>query len=275
MNIVFGTWKYIFRNFWYVLPFAVAPALFLSLTLNYASVRGVLTGFFTGDPAFSFYQIFTALSFIRIDSWWGAVYSICAFICIVVFLALTLSLVEKHMRIGKRSFNGAFSRLNDNIVSSFFVALLFCSIYELWSLVTAAVLYAFGALVSNAIGVYILSLLFFIGLIYVLLFVVSVFYLWLPCLQITGFRSYDALRYSYQLVSNIRGRLILAQAFSLLLANLIVGLGAVFLSALPFQIITFVVFLLLFAEFCVRMEVAYFETEKLDREDLLKSYREL
>ncbi len=275
MNIVFGTWKYIFRNFWYVLPFAVAPALFLSLTLNYASVRGVLTGFFTGDPAFSFYQIFTALSFIRIDSWWGALYSVCAFICMVVFLAIMLSLVEKHMRIGKRSFNGAFSRLNDNIVSSFFVTLLYCAIYELWSLVTAAVLYAFGALVLNAVGVYILSLLFFIGLIYALLFVVSVFYLWLPCLQITGFRAYDALRYSYQLVSNIRGKLILAQALSLLTANIVVGLSAIYLPALPFQIITFVVFLLLFAEFCVRMEVAYFETENLDREDLLRSYREL
>lgn len=275
MNIVFGTWKYIFRNFWYVLPFAVAPALFLSLTLNYASLRGVLMGFFTGDPAFTFYQIFTALSFIRIDSWWGTLYSLCAFVSIVIFLAVLLSLVEKHMRIGKRSLNGAFSRLNDNIVSSFFVGLLYCCIYELWSLITAAVLYAFGALISNVVGVYILSLLFFLALIYGLLFVVSVFYLWLPCLQITGFRSYDALRYSYQLVSNIRGRLILAQALSLLVANVAVALSAVYLSAFPFQIITFVLFLLLFSAFCVRMEAAYFETEKLDREDLLKSYREL
>ena len=272
MKYIGSALRYMFKNFIFVFLFALIPSYFFAMTVDTDNARVLTQELISADGGVTFAGLFTFFSPVNAGGW---PYALVCLAALAVSLPFLFGFIEKHMRIGKRSFNGAFSRLNDNIVSSFFVTLLYCAIYELWSLVTAAVLYAFGALVLNAVGVYILSLLFFIGLIYALLFVVSVFYLWLPCLQITGFRAYDALRYSYQLVSNIRGKLILAQALSLLTANIVVGLSAIYLPALPFQIITFVVFLLLFAEFCVRMEVAYFETENLDREDLLRSYREL
>ena len=113
MRIMFGNWKYIVKNIWFVLPFAIVPGIFLALSLDLDAVTAFVHAFFAGNPRIGFVETFRTLSFIRIDSWLGAVFSICAFLSIVFFMTVMLSLVEKHMRIGKRTFSGAFSQIGN------------------------------------------------------------------------------------------------------------------------------------------------------------------
>ena len=98
--------------------------------------------------------------------------------------------------------------------------------------------------------------------------------MWLPCMQATGFRPYDAFLYSYRLSMKVRWRLVLAHAMSLLAFVVLVG-GSAFLPEIVSRIVAFGVYLFLFTGFFVRMETVYYEADKLDREDLIKSYREL
>ena len=71
MRTVFGSWKYIFKNIWFLLPFAVVPAVFMSLSLDYQCVRSVWSKFFAGDVSnelrADFLELFHAWSFIRVE----------------------------------------------------------------------------------------------------------------------------------------------------------------------------------------------------------------
>lgn len=275
MRVIFGSWKYLFKNIWYVLCYAILPAVFFALSLDYKSIHSFLDAFFAGTPSVSFLQIFSVFSFIRIDSWLGALYGVGLILSIAFFSSIMLSLVEKHMRIGKRTASGAFRQLPNIFVSSLLITLLYAFIYEVWCVVLAAICYAFGSIIKVTIGVYVVWIACFIVLLSVLLYVVTVFYLWLPCLQITGFSPYEALRYSYQLVIKARGKVMLSMLISILCYLVVVSAVALFVPYIPFMLVAFVLFVFLFLNFCIRMETVYFETDKIDREDLLLSYKRL
>ena len=273
MRIVFEHWKYIVRNLWFVLPFALMPAIFLSLTVDFTAIRAVAGGFFRGELGFGFISLLFAFSLIRFDSVLGAIYSACAFVCLVVFTALLLAFVEKHMRIGKRTLSGVFSQLKSHLLAAFGVTLFYTLFYELWAVVLSAVLYAVSAIPQTAFAclLFVFVLLLFIT---VLLYLAAAFYLWLPCMQITGFRAYNALLYSYRLLVGVRWRLILSMLISYAALFLVLLAGA-FIPEWLAVIIAFVAFIFVYISFCVRMETVYFQTDKLDREDILRSYREL
>ena len=151
--------------------------------------------------------------------------------------------------------------------------LLYAIIGELWALVLSAVTFAISSLASDVL-VYFLTLSAFAVIAFLFLYLVEVFFLWLPCMQATGFRPYDAFLYSYRLSIKVRWRLALAHALSLLAFVVLVG-GSAFLPEVVSRIVAFGVYLFLFTGFFVRMETVYYEADKLDREDLIKSYREL
>ncbi len=272
MRDLFGSWKYIFKNLWFVLPFAIVPAIFLALSLDYTSIAAFTRGFFTGDPRFGFVECFRIWSFIRIDSWLGGLYSVLAFLCVVFFSAFMLAFVEKHMRIGRRTFSGVYPAFLNVLFSSFLITLFYTALYEVWVVVLSAVLFVVSAFKTTAL-VYVFSVIVFLLFTYALLFLVTLAYLWLPCRQMTGFGAYDALIYSYRLAVGERWSLILSYLVSYIGALFALG-GASFLSALAFRAVAIVVYILLFLSFLIRMEVTYFKADKLDREDILHTYKE-
>ncbi len=270
MRKLFDGWIYLFRNLW-VLPFAVMPAVFLALSLDLSAIGALVQGFFTGDPRLDFVSYFRAWSFIRVDSVLGGVYSVLAFACIVIFTSFLLTFVEKHMRIGKRSLSGGYQGFVNILFSVFVVTLVYTCLYELYALLLSALLFVVSRIQADAV-VYILFIVVFILLTWALLYCVTVFYLWLPCRQMTGFGFYNAFVYSYRLMSNVRWNLILSYLISVTAAFLLLGAFSLLPEPL-FRIIAVLLFVLLYLSFCIRMETTYFETDKLDREDIIHSYR--
>lgn len=273
MKTVFEHWKYIFKNLWFVLPFAVMPAVFLALSVDFSGIHDLAYSLFTGNLGLEYAQIFCAWSFFRFDSPLGVVYSVLALVCLVIFTSLLLAFVEKHMRIGKRTLSGVFSQFGAHIWAFVGITLFFTALYELWAAVLSAVLFAVSAINAKGFACF---LFVFVSLVFIgaLLYLVSLFYLWLPCMQITGFRAYSAFLYSYRLAAGVRWKLILS--FLITYAPcfvLLVGLS--FAPVWLAGFIAFGIFIFAYLSFCVRMESLYFERDKLDREDLLRSYREL
>lgn len=273
MRLIIDHWKYIFRNLWFVLPFAVMPAIFMALSVDFSGIQQLARSFFTARLDVDFLEIFRAWSFVRVDSILGGIYSFFAFVFLVLCTGLLNSFVEKHMRIGKRTLSGVFSQFWGNFPAALGITFFFTALYELWAVVLSAVLFAVAAIDAKGFAcfLFLLCTLLFMA---ALIFLVSVFYLWLPCMQITGFRPYNAFLYSYRLAVGVRGKLILSLLLSYApcMALLIgISFAPVFVST----IIAFVMFAIVYLSFCVRMVSLYFETDKLDREDLLRSYREL
>jgi len=273
MRVVFGNWKYLFKNLWYILPCGIVPAIFLALSFDYTATKGYVRALFAGNPRADFAVLFRVFSPIRIDSVLGGLYSVFAFVCVAFFAALIIALAEKHMRIGKRTLSGAGCQLKTILLPVFCIMLLYAALGELWALVLSALVFAISSIASRAI-VYLLSIIAFLGIVFLFLYLTEVFFLWLPCIQATGFRPYDAFLYSYRLGMKVRWKLILSFAISFAVL-FVVMCGASFLPEYAFRILAFLVCLFLYMGFFIRMETVYFHADKLDREDLLRSYREL
>lgn len=272
MRNLFDSWKYIFKNIWFLLPFAVVPVVFLALSLDYSEIHRLMTGFFTGAPRMGFEEYFRVWSFIRIDSWLGGIYSFLAFVSVAVFTALMLSFVEKHLRIGKRSLSGIYGGFVSVIFSSFVFTLAYTVLYELWALLLSALLFLIASIPVTPL-VYVFFVAAFLLFTLALLYVATVFYLWFPCRQMTGLGFYNAFLCSYRLMTPVRRKLVLSYLISVVCAFLVIG-AASLLPEFGFRLIAVVVFCLLYLSFTVRMETCYFEADKLDREDILHSYKE-
>lgn len=275
MRVAFGNWKYLFRNFWYVLICGTIPAIFLALSFDYRAISFVLHAFLDGEmQKLHFLDLLRAFGPIRIDTFLGGLYTGFAYILSSIFAAFLLSLVEKHMRIGKRTFSGVDTEMKNLLLPSFLIVLLFYAIAETAAIILSAFVFWICATVNSAVIVYLLSALAILVAFFLFLYVFEVFYLWLPCLQITGFRPYHAFLYSYRLTIGVRWKLMGAHALSIVIAvAALVGLA--FLPQIYFRAGALVLSLFLYSGMFIRMETVYFETDKLDREDVIQSYKEL
>ncbi len=274
MGVIFGNWKYIFKNLWYVLPFAVVPAVLLAFTLDYDAIHTVTYAFYTGGlHDMGFFVLFRAFSLIRTDHWWSAVLSVVTLLVCCVMFTLMLIFVEKHMRIGKRTLSGLGRQFTWLILPVMCMGLFYLALYEVYSVIVSSLLFVVCRLPATGF----LNFLFVVVMVvftFLLIYLVTLLYLFLPCKQVTGFRTYDAFFYSYRLMTGVRGRLLLSLGISIV-GTLLILSSASLLHISAFIIIGAILSAVLFMSFGVRMETVYFKTDKLDREDLLKSYREL
>ena len=273
MKYTVQTTKYIFKNFLYVLPFALVPALFLSMSVAEEEVIAVLRGLVEMDfSAWTFVNLFRAISVLNFGSWESILTGTVGIVVMVPCVALLMAFLDKHLRFGKRTFNGLLSKLNDNFISTFGYVVFFLLIYEIWALLLSALLF-FVALIPNAIAVYICAGIIFIAMHVGLLYAVGTIYLWLPCMQITGFPAVEALQYSYQLVTHVKWSILLGQVLSLFGAEaLIVACVWYFPEYIIFTAWSTLLFTILLSFYCVRMMIAYFDRDQIERADLRKYY---
>ena len=120
MKYTIQTSKYIFKNFFYVVLFAIIPAFALSLSLAEEEIIRVLNAVFVGDfSTWTFADLFCAISVLNFGSWHSILSGMVGLIALVLCVALLMAFLDKHMRFGKRTFNGLWSKLNDNFISTF------------------------------------------------------------------------------------------------------------------------------------------------------------
>ncbi len=265
--------KYVCKNLIYLFPFAILPAIFLSISTDQAAIHSVLDALFAGKVTeWKFGEIFRAISILNFATWQAIVFGVVGIIVIVPCVALFMALLDKHMRIGKRTYNGLWGKLNDNLVSTCGCVVLLLAIYEVWALLLSAFLFLFSAIKLFAVACPLLAVIFVLFHV-LLILVISAIYLWLPCLQNTGFRAYEALVYSYHLMGQIKGKIIAAQLLILFAVEAGLCACALFVSAgLAFNVITAIVYAVVIMIFCVRMQIAYFDRDHVKRADLVKYY---
>ena len=266
--------KYVFKNFIYLFPFAILPALFLALSTDEKSITAVVTMLVHGRIGeWTFSELFKAISVLNFGSWESIVFGFAGIIAFIPCVALMMALLEKHMRIGKRTFNGLWGKLNDNFLSTAGVVLLVVAIYELWALLLAAFLFFLSRITLTVIA-YVFVILVFIAFHVLLVISIGAIYLWLPCMQITGFRAVEAFSYSNQLLSPVKIKLLFVQLMVLTFAEALICVCAVFLPMmLAFKGIAAILYACMLMVYCVRMQIAYFDCDHIDRADLATYYQ--
>ncbi len=270
---------YIWKNILYIFPFTLICGILLAGMLDYNALSSVASNVLSGNiGSVDFFTLFRALSILNFSSWYYFLFSLASVFGIGVALAMELAFVEKHMRIGKRTLNGLWGKINDNFLSTFIQILIYLVIYEVWALLTCAISFAFISIFrSVVVAQYVFAFGFMILFTYVLLYVVHLFYLWLPCAEITGFTFYESLKYSTQLVGKVRRELLLSYIVGIFLSGVIffgvTALDTLFMHAPVVVYITAAVLcVILFTFFTIGQEVVYFETDQLERADLPRVY---
>lgn len=274
MRYTLQSTKYTLKNLIYLLPFAILPALFLSMSTDEGAIHAVLRAIYHGNlREWTFPDLFNAVSVFNFGSWKGVVFGFIGFVVIVPCVALMMAILEKHFRIGKRTFNGIWGKLNDNFISTAGYGLLLAGIYELWTLLLAALLF-FVSRVSVAAVAYVFAAIVYLGMHVLLFFVIGTIYLWLPCMQITGFRAFEALHYSYQLIVPVKWKILFSQTAALLSVEALMAACVAFVpNKFAFLIWTTLLYSFLIMVYCVRMQITYFARDNMERADLVKYYQ--
>jgi hypothetical protein len=157
-------------------------------------------------------------------------------------------------------------------MSTLCVVLTVLAIYELWVLLLSAFLFLISriTIVPIAYGLVIVAFVLF----HVLLMTsVGAIYLWLPCMQITGFRAIEALLYSYQLMNEVKWKIMLAQIGVLIVVESLVCLCAVCLAEIfAFRLVVALLYAGVTMIYCVRMQIAYFDRDNIERADGRRYY---
>ena len=267
------TIQYNTKNFFYVFPLVLAPAFLLAFTLARDDIFAIAEKLQTGAYAdISFKEIFQAVSIFNFASWETVLAGALGVIALVLFGSLLMAFTDKHMRFGKRTFNGLFGKLNDNLLSTFGFTMLLFVIYEAWTLLLAAGLKI--CLQADKTLMFIAAPMLTLAMHVLLTYAISFVYLWLPCMQITGFRTFEALRYAFILCEPIQWRLVISQAASLLLAEAAITLVTLYVPGTPIVsvLVATICYAFIILQFCVRMQIVYFDREQIERADLKKYY---
>ncbi len=111
MEYVKNVLGYYFKNFPYLVVFAIIPAVFVGMLLKPFGIF---------EFAFEYHNLtlnnygdfFVNLFF---GSWWSLFYLAIGLILVIIFTSLTLGFIESHFRMGKPSFTSTFS-LNNNVI---------------------------------------------------------------------------------------------------------------------------------------------------------------
>ena len=263
--------KYVLKNFIYLFPFAILPALFLSLSTDSEAIYCALETIFSGKiNEFHFSHLFRAISVLSFTSTKSILFGLFGIIAMVVCVAFLMAMLDKHMRIGKRTFTGIFAKLNDNLVSTCGYVLLILIIYELWTLVTTTLIYIFSRITVIWLA-YTFTVLVYLAMHVLLIYMIGHIYLWLPCMQITGFRALEALRYSNHLMAPVKWIIMVKQLAILLFAEGVLALCSAFaFNFFTFTVVSTILYAVILITYCVRMMVAYFDREQIERADLRK-----
>ena len=272
MKYIGSAFKYLFKNFIFLFPFALLPSYFLAMSMDIDNLAMLAESALAVRTDFDFLQVFTFLSPFNAEGWPFALLfvAMCA-----VFIPMLHGFIERHMRIGSRSYKGIAGRFNTNFLPSLVVLLLILLGYELWALLAAGLVYAVTILLDG-VACYVIAVAVLLGANALLAWLVSVFLLWLPCMQITGYGYMDALNFSGQLYVRRRGKLFLAvflpQATGVILQFAIVAASPLEALRIPAYLLLELVYLFLFLYYCVLMYVAYFDAAGEERMDLAKKY---
>jgi len=273
MKYSLKTIQYNTKNFFYVFPLVIIPAFLLSFTLAREEVFAIVEKLHNGEyAAISFTEIFQAVSLFNFAGWDTVLAGLFGFVALVVFCALLMAFTDKHMRFGKRTFNGLLGKLNDNLLSTFGFAVLLFTVYEVWTILLSAFFKV--ALSLDGTALYIAAPLIWLLMHVVLTCAISFVYLWLPCMQITGFRTFEALRYAFILCEPIQWRLVISQTLSLFVAEAAITAATLYVPGAPIVsvLVATVCYAMVILQFCVRMQILYFDREQIERADLKKYY---
>jgi hypothetical protein len=208
-----STLVYILKNFWFMLPLTILPAallgfvkavqydntpadFFLKLFLSITNNQSLVVNNFAQD----LFGYFTSISIS--ENWWIYLLGLTS---LFFSFCMTISSVERHMRLGLKSYTRILSMLNESIMAVFPYFMLALLSYEFIGLIICGMIYLFYVFNINGWLLMVLSLtvcvvFYIIYAVFITLTICTV-----PSILSDGYRFNVAVSYSARLVSKKLG----------------------------------------------------------------------
>lgn len=267
MKYAINTLKYI-KNNPLLIPCYLIAAMAVAALADPFAFRAVADSCADGAISGSYTLWLKFFLFVNPTNWMTILTGVAAYVVLILDLAFIHSLIDKHIRFGSKSFRSIASGFNINVVNSLILAVFVILAELVFAFLTAAIVKTFASI--SVPYVYVVGFVICAALAALALYASSLFMLWLPCVEVTGFKKFEALTYSY-LLSRPRARglfVSLAVPFALCYA----ACTTIELTCVPLA--AFITVPLLAGAFflysSVLCYIAYAEAEGIEREDLKK-----
>lgn len=266
MKYIVDTLKYLKSNLLLLPALAVAIVACVPL-INYDAMHVISQSFTNGVTDSDFADWFFLFFPINMQDWSMALISAASYIVLALDLAFVHSMVDKHVRFGTKSFRSIMSSMTINFMYALACVLLIFVCYALFSLLLALIMFTFAHIAPYVIFAgMVICILLMIGL----MFIAGHFFLWLPCVEITGYRIFEAISYSYALARYRRWRIFAAIIIPTVIAVAVSYTVTVFAEAAVAYIIAPIFIGCLLTFLSVVSYIAYADADGIEREDLRK-----
>ncbi len=266
MRYLISALKYIKDNYIILLPSLAVAILAFAPAIDYSAMQHITQSFADGKLTSRFSDWLKLFMPFNSENWATVLLTLAAYVALVLDVAYTHSMVDKHIRFGSKSFRSIISSFTINFIYGFI-----CMVVLILSIFVLAVLMALimSAFALAPAYVFIVGIVLCTALVVVYVFISSHFFLWLPCAEITGFKMSEALYSSYAQAKTVRGRLFTAIALPVFTA-LILTTALSFLGSVVATIFGSILFGCAYMVVIITSYISYAEIEGIEREDLKK-----
>ncbi|MGN0818496.1 MAG: hypothetical protein ACI4L9_05960 [Candidatus Coproplasma sp.] len=204
MKYISDTFKYLKSNLLLLPALAVAMIAFAPI-FDFGAFERIAASYSDGHIADSYTVWLRFFLPVNTENWLTVLLSLLGYVVLVIDLSFIQSLTDKHVRFGTKSFRSIMSSFTVNFSYGLLIALLFAVLSSINAFLLAAIMKTFSMPAIPYLficGVALCAVVLFAEL-----FAFSHFALWLPCIEITGFKTLEALSYSYSLARPVRWKI--------------------------------------------------------------------
>lgn len=215
MKYISQTVKYLKSNLTLLTALAVAAVAFAPI-FDYDALGKVVNSFADGRITQDYFEWLYLFLPVNTKNVFTVLMSVLGYVLLVLDLSFIHSMVDKHVRFGTKSFRSIMSSFTVNFSYALLFAVIFAVIAFISSFLMAAVMKTFSMFSTPyafVAGIALCAVIILAGL-----FVFCHFSLWLSCLEVTGFRVFEALSYSYALARPKRWKIFLTLSLPLAIA---------------------------------------------------------
>lgn len=267
MKYISETFKY-FKSNLAILPAIIVAAIAFATMFDYNAFANVTASYSGGYLSSSYTAWLLFFLPVNTESWITIILSILGYLLLIADLSFIQSMVDKHVRFGTKSFRSVMSSFTVNLTYGLMLIVLFAVISSITAFIFAAVMKTFSMFSTPYIFICGISVCAVICL--AELFALCHFALWLPCLEVTGFKVLEALSYSYSLARPVRWKIFL----SVIIPIIVIGAAWCILALTGYAWVARVVASAICACAFIFVSTAcyliYVDKEGIEREDLKK-----
>lgn len=267
MKLFKDSWAYIYKNWWYLLLFALPVGLLGGICYKpFKSIAFIRN--FVGLKVDSFADIFNIMFNF---SFKGVIFFILGFLALCVCASVVLGFIENHMRSGKKDYKEVLKFFNNNFLIVVINLIVFVLLLFVIKFILSALLFMFFVLFTGLnntpnVGTIILTSLLVAGVQVLVVQIFSIFMINVPNMMINGFSFKNALYNSIKFVNKTN--------FKMLVAGILPFVVILLLTILTnsFWLVNFLLVVILFVYYSALSMVAYFNVSDTTRYDNRKYY---